>query len=1043
MYLLEIQSSNRTWKYQVNESPVTIGRSPDNSISLDDALASRNHAKIEFVDGSILVSDLGSSNGTKVNGTEIEPRARVLIKAGDSIKIGSTVLILRVVQDADVSKEAARSAPSLVDARKDSAVSGPVSTVVIKTPDGKQRVELTGDVVTIGREPGNNVVINRPEVSRKHAKLEKTPRGYEISDLGSINGLTFKKARITKKHLDDGDVIEIADDITLSFSILSAVSVTAPVPEKEQRLKQERLVIKGETSVVLGRDDSCDVVLSHPIISRRHARIYKSGNVYYIEDLGSTNGTIVNGTLITGPQKLVPGDTIYIGPIKLDFTPEALEKHDQSHDLRIDVIGIKQQVTKTVNLLQDISLTIKPNEFVAIVGGSGAGKSTLLKAINGFNPATDGMILINGEDLYRNFAAHRDKFGYVPQEDIIHKELTVYEALDYSARLRLPADTTQEDRRKRIFEVLKELDLTERKDLPIHKLSGGQLKRVSIGVELLTDPGLFGLDEATSGLDPGMESQMMKLLRKLSDNGHTIMLVTHATKNVMLCDKVIFLARGGHLVYFGPPDEALEYFNVKDFDQIYEKLEKELTPKEWGARYKQSSAYPKYVGSRMAELGPVTTAAPQKKTTVGASVKRISALSQFIILSRRNLNIMLRDRTALILMLLLAPIVGSIHFLLWQKGMFDPVTGDATKVVMSLYMAAMIGFIVASLSVMREIVKESDIYRRERMVTLQIIPYVLSKIWVAVLLTLYQSLVFLIVIKLASGWPGGSELLPAFFTITLAIFSAMLAGLFVSAISPNQNVTPLLLILILVPQSVFGGIIPVSTFGPAGSILGSVSTTKWAFESLVTISGMGEDVENDPCWQLPEEEREKMTEEDKSSCNCLGPNIFTKCDFPGIRSYYDPAVEQAEPLQPVKPEDPPAEPGEAPEQPSTPKVLSTDPEGAAKQMGDYKKEMDDWKEEMDVWKDEAERYKAEVNEYREKVDQYEAEMGVWQDEYETWKESRAKSIGKAEAIIDNVREQWGAAFNVNLASHWGWLGFIILVTFGLLLGAMKLKDRRR
>jgi ABC-type multidrug transport system ATPase subunit len=961
---------------------------------------------------------------------------------GDIVTIGTLTMTLHLSPPERDIQPTTSEATVIEPMEKEAAIfAAKEPTLVVNTPEGSRKFALSKDIITIGRDPASNIVIDDQEVSRNHAKIERKPDGYEIKDLGSTNGLTFESKRIDHKELASGDVIKITGNITLSFSFPS--KVPAPVSYHEQKLKQERLVIKGEKSLILGRDTSCDVVLDHPIISRKHARIYRSDSVYYIEDLGSTNGTIVNDTHITRPQKLASGDTIYIGPIKLIFTPEALEKHDQSHDLRIDVVGINQWVTKTVNLLQDISLTIEPNEFVAIVGGSGAGKSTLLKAINGFNPATDGMILISGEDLYSNFAAHRNKFGYVPQEDIIHKELTVYEALDYSARLRLPADTTREDRKKRIYEVLEELDLTERKDLPIKKLSGGQLKRVSIGVELLTDPGLFGLDEATSGLDPGMESQMMKLLRKLSDNGHTIMLVTHATKNVMLCDKVIFLARGGHLAYFGPPDEALDYFGVKDFDQIYERLEKELTPKEWGDKYKKSAAYSKYIGSKMATLGPATAAAPQKPAAFGASVKRISALSQFIILSRRNINIMLRDRVALILMLLLAPAVGCIHFLLWKKGMFDSLTGDATDVVMSLYMLAMIGFIIASLSVMREIVKEADIYRRERMVTLQIVPYVLSKVWVAVLLTLYQSVVFMIVIKIASGWPGSSELLPAFFTIILAVFSAMLAGLFVSAISPNQNVTPLLLILILVPQSVFGGIIPISTFGPAGSILGSVSTTKWSFECLVTISGMGKDVSSDPCWQLPKEQREQLTEEDKSMCKCLGPNIFTECNFPGIRSYYDPSVEQAEPLQPVKPADPPEEPAEAPEQPSTPEEFSSDPMTAMEQMDEYKEEMDAWKEEMDAWKEEAERYKEQVNEYREQVAQYEDDMKVWQDEYETWKESRAKSIGKAEAIIDNVKEQWGPAFNVNLASHWGWLGFIILVTFGLLIGAMKLKDRKR
>ncbi|MEJ2740844.1 MAG: ATP-binding cassette domain-containing protein, partial [Dehalococcoidia bacterium] len=360
------------------------------------------------------------------------------------------------------------------------------------------------------------------------------------------------------------------------------------------------LDVRGRASLTIGRSHDNDIVLSHPAVSRKHALVTRKEpeGIYVIEDVGSMAGTFVNGSRVVQPRPLKRGDTIHIGPIKLTYTAEAFEKVDESSNLRVDAVHLNQFVSKNVNLLQDISLTIKPNEFVAIVGGSGSGKSTLLKALTGFVPASNGSVLINGDDLYSNFDAHRTQFGFVPQEDIIHKELTVYEALDYSARLRLPADTSAEDRKKRVNEVLATLDLTERKDLQIKKLSGGQLKRVSIGVELLTKPGFFCLDEATSGLDPGMESQIMRMLRRLSDQGCTILLVTHATQNVMLCDHVIFLTRGGYLAYFGPPDHALTYFGSSDFNSIYEKLEKEKSPAEWAEQYRSSETYRQYISAR-------------------------------------------------------------------------------------------------------------------------------------------------------------------------------------------------------------------------------------------------------------------------------------------------------------------------------------------------------------------------------------------------------------------------------------------------------------
>src|SRR5439155_9732150 len=178
-------------------------------------------------------------------------------------------------------------------------------------------------------------------------------------------------------------------------------------------------------------------------------------------------------------------------------------------------------------------------------------------------------------------------------------ELTPFQALDYSARLRLPGDMDTEERHQRVLDTLETLGIAERKNVAIQRLSGGQRKRVSIGAELITRPGLFFLDEATSGLDPGTENQMMRLLRRLADQGHTIVLITHATKNVMLCDQVLFLARGGHLAYFGPPDRALTYFGVSDFDEIYLRLEDELTPEQWGQRYQSSEECATFVKDRL------------------------------------------------------------------------------------------------------------------------------------------------------------------------------------------------------------------------------------------------------------------------------------------------------------------------------------------------------------------------------------------------------------------------------------------------------------
>jgi energy-coupling factor transporter ATP-binding protein EcfA2 len=289
--------------------------------------------------------------------------------------------------------------------------------------------------------------------------------------------------------------------------------------------------------------------------------------------------------------------------------------------------------------------------------------------------------------------------------------------------------------------VLADLDLTHRKDVQISGLSGGQQKRVSIGVELLTKPGLFFLDEPTSGLDPGTETALMQLMRRLADQGRTIILITHATKNVMLADKVIFLARGGYLAWFGPPDEALAYFDQHrserdrrsgkiEFDEIYAILDDPSKGKapDWANRYLQSQAYQDYIAKPLA--GKFAIHSSQQPTVrerprIAANTKQVSALRQFMILSSRNIKILTRDRTALRLMLLAAPIVSLldvIFSLVLGRAPFDYYDGNMANVMITLFFLAIYGIMVGGMSQMREIVKEQDIYKRERLVNLKILP---------------------------------------------------------------------------------------------------------------------------------------------------------------------------------------------------------------------------------------------------------------------------------------------------------------------------------
>src|SRR5690242_19236774 len=331
-------------------------------------------------------------------------------------------------------------------------------------------------------------------------------------------------------------------------------------------------------------------------------------------------------------------------PYRLIYESTHLTQYDESNNIRIDALNLKKVAANQTTLLNNISFSIPPRTFVALVGGSGAGKTTLLDALSGLRPAQHGQVLYNGQDYYRNLAAFNTQIGYVPQDDIVHRDLTVERALYYAAKIRLPGDFTEEHIWQRIAEVLEDVELTERRKLLIKKLSGGQRKRVSIALELLANPSLFFLDEPTSGLDPGLDRKMMYLLRKLADKGHTIVLVTHATNNITTCDYVCFLAQGGRLAYFGPPDEARAYFGKDDFAEIYGSLEStednNTILEEAEARFRGSKDYQMYVAQPLKRVQATTGQASTGDSIAGKRErrrpKRGNPWKQFMLLCMRH-----------------------------------------------------------------------------------------------------------------------------------------------------------------------------------------------------------------------------------------------------------------------------------------------------------------------------------------------------------------------------------------------------------------------
>jgi len=868
-------------------------------------------------------------------------------------------------------------------------------------------IPLNKDKIIIGRAEDCDIHLDRASVSRHHAAIEKVDNSYQIIDLDSRKGTLLNGIPLTANtpyKLKQHDTIEISRYL---LEVIVTNPISEQIPKSQQTIEYQfdaeekedsiKLNFRHKSNLTIGRDPSNDVVIQHPAVSAFHGIISRFDGSIYVTDLNSRNGIFVNGKRIKTRKTLNYNDRLRIASYNLIFNrDETFTTIDEAGNIRIDAVNLcqvvqDQTVKQKRNLLNNISISIAPREFVIVAGVSGGGKSTLMNALSGFVPASSGKVYVNGIELYRNYDAYRNEIGYVPQQDIVHTELTVYQALNFAARLRMPGDTSITEREQRIVEVLSELRLLERKNTKILRLSGGQKKRVSIALELLTQPSLFFLDEATSGLDPATDREVMQILRHIADSGKTVLLITHATENVKIADIVLFLAKEGNLAYFGSPKEIQGYFAqvsgkpIDTFTDIYRLLEDVniRTPEEWRNLFFHSSYYQKYVTQRQQEIDITSESSkiPSKKVAT-SHVSNTSSFSQFFILLERNFLLLFVDPVSTFLVIAIPPILGILDLLTWDRNIFDASLGNSGQAITMLFHMGLVPIIAGCLSTIREVIKEVDIYRRERATGLKVLPYILSKISFCIVLALYQSAI-LFAFKYV-----GVNLTGTLWQYYLILFFASLAGtvlgLFVSAISPNQNVAPLIAIVLLIPQITFGGgLLPVSSFGVPGRILNNMSLTKWSFESLVTVSGMGKDVATDVCWSLDKTDRDKLTEKQKKSdCNCLGENLFNKCQFPGILSNYDDetrnSIESTEPKQPTRPKSP----GDLPSDPT--------------QLSAYEEKVKNFNRELKTW---------------------EKGMDKWRSQFSDWKQKRESAIGGAEGIIGQMKDDYGQSFNVNIWRH--------------------------
>ena len=769
-----------------------------------------------------------------------------------------------------------------------------------------RRIELNKEVTRLGRDPEGEVVIDADAavVSRRHAEIKKIEGQFSISDLKSFNGTLVNDQRIAELvQLFDGDRIQLGvggpilrvidpshpaparrvmqpgaptpsqQAIPSAFGQIAAMAHRQTIVSTSGSLQPSAAQVSGQPQLLarlsfesspqlsVGRAPDNDVRLDGLQISNHHARFARTNGSVSVEDAGSTNGVYVNGERISGRRGVQLSDVIQIGPFVLQAdAAQGVAVYDTRSKTRIDCINITKVVKNrsgggSIKLLDDVGITIQPNEFVGLLGPSGAGKSTLMDSLNGMRPATSGYVLINNLDLYRHLDSLKQSIGYVPQDDIIHRELTVYRTLYYVARLRLSRDVSRREIDQIVNEVMDVTGLSERRDVAISQLSGGQRKRVSIAVELITKPSVIFLDEPTSGLDPATEEKIMKLFRQIAESGRTVVLTTHAMENVKLFDKIVVLMRG-KLVFYGAPQEALAHVKADSFKDLYDKLEapvdqqiasmgtlppnaskgqkaafkhqreqiSEQVAEDWKKKFQQTEQYRHNVVEPLSVLPRDGRAAAPPKRRMGI----IDTIRQWGTLTRRYIEVLTRDKFNLLILFGQAPIIAFLTYLVVP----DKSPRDFPYFVMAL-VAIWFGTSVAS----REIIRERAVYTRERMVNMRLLPYVGSKIFVLAMivsmqcLLLYGSLKFMHYTGLLSvpGW--------AIPQITIVLITAMVGialGLFISAIVKTSEMATSMVPLILIPQILFSGLVGVPQ--NTARVISTVIPATWAFDGIKRFS---------------------------------------------------------------------------------------------------------------------------------------------------------------------------------------------------------------
>jgi ABC transport system ATP-binding/permease protein len=643
-------------------------------------------------------------------------------------------------------------------------------------------------------------------------------------------------------------------DETAQASRTGSPPVDAEMLPSVDRRPTQRLRLPART-MLIGRAPDNDLVLADDFeASPRHAELRKSPTGYEIVDLGSRNGTFVNGKRVS-QAALSEQDIVSIGRSTFRLAASELRQFVDEGEVSFTAQDLVVRLPDGKVLLDHVSIPIPEKCLLGVIGPSGAGKSTLLAALTGMRPADTGTVLYDNRDLYRHYAELRYRIGLVPQDSVLYTQLTVRRALQYSAELRFPADTTAAERDHRIEEVLSELGLTKNADTRADRLSGGQLKRVNVAQELLTKPSLLLLDEPTSGLNPGLDKSIMEQMRDLAHDGRTVIVVTHSVANLETCDRLLVLIPGGKVAFYGPPSEALDYFDLPGWADVFQAFEAD-PDRDWAAEFAASFTYAQYMtGPRWKPAYRHGEQPPPPMT----QPRQLSALRQMTTLTRRYVRVISADRSYLLFMALLPIILGAlIHFVGSSQGLIGPPHSNqyAGELLLMLVICACLSGAASSV---RELAKERAIYVRERAAGLSSSAYLFSKLIVLGAISIVQSALLVFIglfgqkMPPTGALPGVPLLLEILIAIAVLSLASMCLGLLVSAVVSTSEKAILILVLLTIAQLIFSGGV-VSLVGKTGlQQLAYIVPARWGFAAVAStvnlnVIGVVAPGSSDPLW---------------------------------------------------------------------------------------------------------------------------------------------------------------------------------------------------